>query len=142
MVDKEAKDPVEHTKYLFLQTDDNGNEYCELDQSSDNCYIKMVSLRNESKELVQTALRPSFAKYNNICENGIPAYGNKLPVKGLRKTYGGNLSFLQKIMHRGGACKSKEHFCSHCAHNGTLNLLSFMTGNERCNICEYNDQER
>ena len=142
MVDKGAKDPAECTKYLFLDSYDNRNKYCELVQSSDNYYMPMVLLCNETKELVQTALQPSFAKYNDICESGIPAYGNELPVKGLRKTYGGNLSFLQKIMHRGGACKIKAHFCSHCACNGTLDLLSFKTGNERCNICEYNDRER
>ena len=90
----------------------------------------MISLCNETKDLVQKALRPSFLKYNDICENGIPARGKALPVKGLRKTYGGDLSFLQKIMHRGGACKSKEFFCSHCAKNGTLDLLSFKTGTD------------
>ena len=45
-------------------------------------------------------------------------------------------------MHRGGACKSKEHFSSHGVYNSMLKLLLFKTGNKSCNICKYNGQER
>ena len=92
--------------------------------------------------LVQKALRPSFLQFNKICDEGITAKGDELAVKGLHKTYCGDLSFLQKVMHRGGACKSKEYFCCHCACNGTLDLMTFKTGNERCRICLHNNREQ
>ena len=52
-----ANDPANLGKDLFRRiNEENGHEYYKGVQSYDNCYIQLVLLDNEMKELVQNVL--------------------------------------------------------------------------------------
>ena len=48
------------------------------------------------------------------------------------------MSFQQKMIGAGGACKVKRLFCNYCACDGKYDLFLMRTGNERCDICIFN----
>ena len=52
------------------------------------------------------------------------------------------MSFQQKLVGSGGACKNKKLFCHYCACHGDHDLFTYVTGDERCKICKFNGREK
>ncbi len=51
------------------------------------------------------------------------------------------MSFQQKMIGAGGACKVKCLFCNYCECNSKYDLFSVRTGKDCCDICIFNNND-
>ena len=74
-------------------------------------------------------------------EKGLPANGEEPALQPINIVGCGDMSFLQKIVGSGGACKVMKFFCLYCSCHGDQDMFYECFGEDRCVICKHNGSE-
>ena len=143
ILDEDAVSPLQPNVKLFLETveDEDGEvRQCYRNcQSTDYC-LPCVMVEAKEGEAVHHGCADDFFDFVRTLEQeGLPAEGRHPAFRQVDIVGCGDMSFQQKMIGAGGACKVKRLFCNYCACDGKYDLFSVRTGDERCDICLFNN---
>ena len=145
ILDEDAVSPLQPNVKLFLETveDEDGEvRQCYRNcQSTDYC-LPCVMVEAKEGEAVHHGCADDFFDFVRTLEQeGLPAEGRHPAFRQVDIVGCGDMSFQQKMIGAGGACKVKRLFCNYCACDGKYDLFSVRTGDERCDICLFNNTD-
>jgi len=132
-----AKNPMK--THEFLDPDNVG--YFHNAQIPDTCVVQAILLCIETQELLDVDFGP-FMDLIDLMKKDLPARGSEPALQPIAHCWCGDMAFLQKQLKQGGGCKNSEPFCTHCACRSNYDLLSFVTGTDRCKIYLHNERSK
>ena len=120
---------------------DDGNKVYRNCQSINTCMPVGICLQRESKGVLKGAFGHFFDWCRNAEQNGLPANGGEPAIHSINLMGTGDMSFGQKLLGTGGACKVSHHFCPWSEVHGRDNMWRTVHGINVCELCKFNEQD-
>ena len=127
IIDSDAVLPSDPSQPMFtrLAEDDEGNtriEHCGYQSTEVYLPVTVVEAK-EGASMKAGCFDDLFLFVNMLEDDGLPANGNEPALKHIKIFGCGDMSFLQKIVGVGGACKVMKFFCLYCAYHGDQDMF-------------------
>ena len=122
IIDSDDVSPSDPSQPMFtrLVEDDKGNTRIEYRgyQSTKVCLLLTVVEAKEGASMKADCFDDLFLFVKMLEDDDLPANGNGPALKPIKIVGCGDMSFLQKLVEAGGACKVMKFFCLYCAWHG------------------------
>jgi hypothetical protein len=129
-------------KPLTAVDEDTEEAFYNCVQSRELCAIMVMADAKDSKELYDEVFSEFYAYTERLRIEGMSASDDGEPaLKPFKVAHPQDMKSTQTVSKRGGNCKMKTYFCHLCSCT-KHKLVSYNTGNDRCDRCKRRDKNK
>jgi len=121
--------------------EDTDEQFYNCMQSRELCAIMVMADAKDSKELYEDVFKDFYEYAEKLRIEGMPECDGQPALKPFKVAHPQDMKSTQTVCKRGGNCKMKTYFCHLCSCT-KHKLLSYKTGEERCDRCKRRGKDK